>query len=82
MPLSAVVASWRRALPTRQTGAVVVTVVVGVAAVLATVLGVAVVRSRSVLGVVAGLLLFVLAAGFVVVGTFLLLLSSSGAASP
>lgn len=67
---------------TRQTGVVVVAVVVWIAAVLATALGIAVVRSRSVLGVVAGLLLFVLAAGFVVVGTFLLLVSSSGASSP
>ena len=61
----------------------VVTVVVWVGALLAAALGVAVVRSGTVLGVIAGLLLFVLAAGLAVTGTFfVVLLGSPGAASP
>ena len=61
----------------------VVTVVVWVGALLAAALGVAVVRSRTVLGVTAGLPLFVLAVGLAVVGTFfVVLLSNPGAASP
>lgn len=60
-----------------------VVIVVWVGALLAAALGVAVVRSRTVLGVTAGLLLFVLGTGLAVVGTFfVVLLSNPGAASP
>lgn len=60
-----------------------VVIVVWIGALLAVALGVAVARSRTVLGVTAGLLLFVLGTGLAVVGTFfVVLLSSPGAASP
>ena len=60
----------------------VVTVVVWVGALLAAALGVAVVRSRTVLGVTAVLLLFVLAAGLAVAGTFFVVLLGSPGTSP